>query len=115
MEFFDPHADPKPGFIKEPTADGLLMDSHGDRIFGRYLSPALYKEGERRPVVIMCHGMPGQEQNIDLAQALRRATFASALTIQKPGAADSIPNVGEVEAAMAANEMGEIAVQDNKA
>jgi AmmeMemoRadiSam system protein A len=73
MEFFDPHADPKPGFIKEPTADGLLMDSHGDRIFGRYLSPALYKEGERRPVVIMCHGMPGQEQNIDLAQALRRA------------------------------------------
>ena len=75
MKFFDPHSDPRPGFVKAPTADGLLMDSHGDRIFGRYLSPALYSEAERRPVVILCHGMPGQEQNIDLAQALRRAGY----------------------------------------
>ena len=75
MVCFDPHADPKPGWIKAPTADGLVMDSHGDRIFGRYLSPALYSVDERRPVVILCHGFPGQEQNIDLAQALRRAGF----------------------------------------
>ena len=53
MVCFDPHADPKPGWVKAPTADGLVMDSHGDRIFGRYLSPALYSVDERRPVVIL--------------------------------------------------------------
>lgn len=58
--------------------------------------------------------LAGMLDKLDPAQALRRATFASALTIQKPGAADSIPNVGEVEAAMAANEMGTLDVQDNK-
>lgn len=58
--------------------------------------------------------LAGMLDKLDPAQALRRATFASALTIQKPGAADSIPNVGEVEAAMVANEMGTLDVQDNK-
>ena len=59
--------------------------------------------------------LAGMLDKLDPADALRRATFASALTIQKPGAADSIPNVAEVEAAMAANQMGELAVTDNKA
>ena len=59
--------------------------------------------------------LAGMLDKLDPAQALRRATFASALTIQKPGAADSIPNVGEVEAAMEANEMGTLDAQDNKA
>lgn len=75
MGNYDPFSDPRPGWVNGPTADGLIMDSHGDRIFGRYLAPALYTEGERRPVVILCHGFPGQEQNIDLAQALRRAGY----------------------------------------
>ena len=75
MRYFDPHSDPLPGWVTAPTGAGLIMDSHGDRIFGRYLSPALYHEDERRPVVILCHGMPGQGQIIDLAQALRRAGY----------------------------------------
>ncbi len=68
-------ADPKPGWIYGPSADGLVMESHGARIFGRYLTPARYEENQLCPVVILCHGFPGQEQNIDLAQALRRAGF----------------------------------------
>ena len=44
MEFFDLHSDPRPGFVKAPSADGLIMDSHGDRIFGRYQNPYLEDE-----------------------------------------------------------------------
>lgn len=75
MEFFDPHADPKGGYVKAPTSDGLFIDSHGHRIFGMYHAPALYSAEERRPVVILCHGMPGQDKNLDLAHALRRAGY----------------------------------------
>ena len=75
MEFFDPHADPRPGFVKAPSAEILMVDSHGHRIFGRYLTPALYSADERRPVVILCHGMPGPELNLDLAEALRRVGY----------------------------------------
>ena len=50
----------------------------------------------------------------DPAEALRRATYASALTIQKPGAADSIPSASEVEAVIADGSLGELAVEDNK-
>ena len=49
----------------------------------------------------------------DAAEALRRATFASALTIQSPGAADSIPDVKRVEAVIASGELGELALRDS--
>jgi len=75
MQFFDPKHDPAPGWVTAPEAKGLAMDSHGDIIFGRVLTPALYENEGPRPVVVLCHGFPGQEQNIDLAQALRRAGY----------------------------------------
>ena len=75
MEIFDPHTDPRAGFAQAPTAGELFIDSHGHRIFGLYLGPALYRAEERRPVVILCHGMPGQDKNLDLAHALRRAGY----------------------------------------
>ena len=59
--------------------------------------------------------LAGMLDKLDPAQALQRATFASALTIQSPGAADSIPTVDQVEAVMAAGTLGELAVQDNQA
>lgn len=59
--------------------------------------------------------LAGMLDKMDPAQALRRATYASALTIQSPGAADSIPTVDQVEAVMAAGTLGELAVQDNQA
>ena len=67
--------DPMPGWITAPTGNGIIIESGGSKIFGRYLSPAIYEENQQFPVVILCHGFPGQEQNIDLAQALRRAGF----------------------------------------
>ena len=59
--------------------------------------------------------LAGMLDKLDPAQALKRATYASALTIQKEGAADSIPNVSQVEAVMAFGELGELDVADNKA
>lgn len=67
--------DPTPDWLHAPDADGIVIKSGGERIFGRYLTPAVYEENQQFPVVILCHGFPGQEQNIDLAQALRRAGF----------------------------------------
>ena len=72
---YDYARDPAQGWLHAPSADGIVAESGGKKIFGRYLSPAVYAENQRFPVVILCHGFPGQEQNIDLAQALRRAGF----------------------------------------
>lgn len=75
MRFFDSKSDPEIGYVQAPTSEGLVIESHGARIFGLCLAPALYSSEERRPVVVMCHGMPGVDPNADLAQALRRAGF----------------------------------------
>ena len=56
----------------------------------------------------------GMLEKMDPADALKRATCASALTIQSPGAADSIPDVKRVAAAMATGELGEIPMTDNR-
>lgn len=58
--------------------------------------------------------LAGMLDKLDPAQAMKRATYASALTIQKEGAADSIPNVAQVEAVMASGELGELDVSDNQ-
>ena len=58
--------------------------------------------------------LAGMLDKLDPAEALKRATFASALTIQSPGAADSIPTVDQVEAAMASGKLGTPEIQDNK-
>lgn len=58
--------------------------------------------------------LAGMLDKLDPADALKRATFASALTIQSPGAADSIPTVDKVEAAMASGQLGTLEIQDNK-
>ena len=57
---------------------GFTVNSHGDDIYGRILLPALEKEEERSPVLVMFHGYPGREQNLDIPYALRRAGVATA-------------------------------------
>ena len=57
--------------------EGFVIDSHGDSIFGRVLLPAMKTAEERAPVLVMLHGYPGMEQNLDLAYALRRAGVAT--------------------------------------
>ena len=55
-----------------PDMHGILI--HGKR--GRLLSVLYTAAGEGlHPTVILLHGIPGCERNLDLAQALRRAGF----------------------------------------
>ena len=57
--------EPKPASLAHP-----LIESHGSKLLGvLYLA-----EGSQpHPTAILFHGFPGFEQNLDLAQALRRA------------------------------------------
>ena len=59
-------------------AVALRIDSHGSQIFGRLMLPARMCEEERTPVVLLLHGYPGWEKNLDIAYALCRAGVACA-------------------------------------
>jgi len=48
----------------------LHIPSHGDLINGIVYTPA---GAGPHPTLVICHGLPGNEKNLDLAQALRRA------------------------------------------
>ena len=55
----------------------FIADSHGDKIFGRFMLPALATEEEKAPVLVMLHGYPGLEQNMDMPPVLRRGGIAT--------------------------------------
>ena len=57
--------------------DSFIINSHGDSIFGRFMVPAMATETERAPVLVMLHGYPGLEQNMDLPTVLRRGGIAT--------------------------------------
>lgn len=59
-----------------PENIALVMGDDANRIFGRLLLPYAASIEERVPIIVMLHGFPGSEQNIDIAQALRRAGIA---------------------------------------
>ena len=59
-----------------PEDMGLVIESHGSKIYGRLLLPAFDDLESTCPLVLMLHGFPGIEQNIDLAQLLRMAGYA---------------------------------------
>jgi uncharacterized protein len=52
--------------------DELAIDSHGARLNG-----LIYLAGGRgpHPIAVFLHGFPGNERNLDLAQAVRRAGY----------------------------------------
>ena len=62
----DPASDRKPA----PAYVEMSVPSHGEMLFG-----ILYQAGGpgKHPAVVLLHGFPGYEQNLDLAQAMRRA------------------------------------------
>jgi pimeloyl-ACP methyl ester carboxylesterase len=61
--------DPAPS-PSSPTQNlETVINSHGSRIMGVFL---LASGTDPHPTVILLHGFPGYEQNMDLAQALRR-------------------------------------------
>ncbi|MBR3706412.1 MAG: alpha/beta fold hydrolase [Firmicutes bacterium] len=68
--------DPENALVR-PYNDTLIIDSHGSKIYARIHIPAFYDETSRCPVVLMLHGYPGNEKNIDIAQNLRMAGYAT--------------------------------------
>jgi pimeloyl-ACP methyl ester carboxylesterase len=64
--YTDPAPDPK----HPARMDVLHIPSGGVEINGVAYVPA---GAGPHPVVVLCHGLPGNEKNLDLAQALRRA------------------------------------------
>jgi pimeloyl-ACP methyl ester carboxylesterase len=78
-----------PSVITDPTSDPLhpphsaqvLVPSHGMGMNGLF-----YLAGGtgRHPTVVLLHGFPGNEQNLDLAQAIRRAGW-NVLTLHYRG------------------------------
>jgi pimeloyl-ACP methyl ester carboxylesterase len=67
-----------PAIFTDPPADQahpagmtvLHIPSHGVLINGLVYSPA---GAGPHPTLVICHGLPGNEKNLDLAQAVRRA------------------------------------------
>jgi len=58
-----------------PDISSVHIKSQGKTLFGRLFSPALEHEHSKAPSVFMLHGIPGTEQNFDVAYALRDAGF----------------------------------------
>ena len=56
----------------------LVVNSGGSRIFGKLALPAVEHEGVRTPVLIMLHGHPGHDRNLDLMFSLKRTGMAVA-------------------------------------
>ena len=63
-------ADPAPDPAHPPTTQSFQIPSHGEKLNAlTYIAagPAAH------PTIILLHGFPGNERNLDLAQAIRRA------------------------------------------
>lgn len=62
--------DPRPDDKFSAQMYEMAVPSHGEMLLGVYY----FAVGEKpHPTVVLLHGFPGYEQNLDLAQALRRA------------------------------------------
>jgi len=64
--------DPPDSLQPPASIDEIWIASHGDRMNGLIYEAA---GSGLHPVVIFLHGFPGNERNLDLAQAVRRAGF----------------------------------------
>ncbi len=64
--------DPQPDAKYPPAAAEVVIESHGARLPGlMYLADG----PGPHPTVLLLHGIPGNERNLDIAQELRRAGF----------------------------------------
>ena len=71
--------DGNPNAVEPAHGVYLNLDSHGSRIFGRLLLPDFFDKESRCPVVLMLHGHPGGDKNLDIAEALRANGYATAV------------------------------------
>ena len=63
--------DGDPAAVEPAHGAYLVFESHGSRLFGRIILPNFYDKESRCPVVLMLHGHPGGDKNLDIAEALR--------------------------------------------
>jgi uncharacterized protein len=75
-------SDPAPDSVHPPRSAQALVPSHG---LG--MNALFYLAGGPRPhpTIVLLHGFPGNEQNLDLAQSIRRAGW-NVLTLHYRGA-----------------------------
>ena len=71
--------DADPNAVSHAYGTYLVFKSHGETLFGRLLLPAFYDTDSRCPVVLMLHGHPGGDKNLDVGEALRANGFAVAV------------------------------------
>jgi len=75
------YTDPAPDTVHPPRMEVLHIPSGGVEINGvAYLAAG----PGPHPTILICHGLPGNEKNLDLAQALRRAGW-NAITFNYRG------------------------------
>lgn len=75
-------SDPVPDPAHPPSSAEVLVPSHGVGMNGLFY---LAGGAGPHPTMILLHGFPGNEQNLDLAQAIRRAGW-NVLTLHYRGA-----------------------------
>jgi pimeloyl-ACP methyl ester carboxylesterase len=64
--------DPVPDALFPPSVEELTLEVDGERLSGLlYLANGFGPH----PTVLLLHGLPGNEKNLDIAQAVRRAGF----------------------------------------
>ena len=66
-------ADPPIDAVHPASGAGIQFLSHGERVNAQLYLPA---GAGPHPAVILLHGLPGNEQNLDLARAMQRAGWA---------------------------------------
>lgn len=74
------HGQASPAIMSDPPADSappatlveIAVPSHGAQLLGAFY---LASGSQPHPTVIIYHGFPGYEQNLDVAQTLRRAGY----------------------------------------
>jgi pimeloyl-ACP methyl ester carboxylesterase len=75
-------SDPAPDTVHPPRSAQVLVPSHGLGMNGLFY---LAGGAGPHPTLVLLHGLPGNEQNLDLAQAIRRAGW-NVLTLHYRGA-----------------------------
>ncbi len=95
--------DPPPDSAHPASMSVLHIPSHGLLINGVLYAPA---GPGPHPTLVLCHGLPGNEKNLDLAQAVRRAgwnavTFNYRGSWGSPGQFRFVQNIEDARAVLA--------------
>jgi uncharacterized protein len=97
------YTDPPVDWAHPARMDVLHIPSHGVLINGLIYTPS---GPGPHPTLVICHGLPGNEKNLDLAQAVRRAgwnavTFNYRGSWGSPGAYRFVQDLEDADAVLA--------------